>query len=175
MPSAFVLLHTELTRWTDVYLALRGPLFTGFLTMSGLLLTALSLLVTRIHDLMRDPMFQARARAVAAHLGPEHPAQASLHRHTRLMRRAVWVCLLVAGLQVTLGLAASPMARMVCLAAGVGGLATVAWSVHHVLESYLMWLRKFDELRHAALLQDVEKLDRERAAARHRTQEIGEG
>lgn len=125
--------------------AYRGALVSGFLTLGGLMVTALALFTTRVHDLMGKPQYQAHANEIA-HLFPGQQLTTPLRQGVQRARWAAGLCFATALAQLGLGVSAWAEGPLVAMVLAVLTIAYVCVCVDGYLRAYLAWLDLFEKL-----------------------------
>lgn len=123
----------------------RSALFTGFLTLGGLMVTALGLFITRVHDMMSKAS-QLEHDGVVLDLFPGTQFTEPLRAAVQLTRRAAALCFTTAMLELGLGLSVWRHAPLVAVLLALGTSVYVTRAVDAFLRSYLAWLDLAEEL-----------------------------
>jgi len=122
---------------------IRGSIFTGFLTLGGILLTSLSFITTRIHDMMKTTAYQRRAQWMIA-LRPGVSLANSLKTHTQQSKMAVTLCFATSFYQVVFGGIEFPLFQLF----NVLLIAVTTWVVWRLatssIQTYFEWLAIFE-------------------------------
>ena len=122
---------------------LRGAIFTGFLTLGGLLLTSLSFVTTRIHDLMKSKAFERRADWLVE-LEPDVALAGTLRESSNATIRAVKYCFGTSLYQLVFGGLDTFVFNWVGIALVLVTMAMVARLAARSVSEYVRWLDAFE-------------------------------
>ena len=127
----------------DVQHRFAGSLFTGFLTLGGLLFTANAVTSSKIQEFMRTPAYGARVDRMEELGIPFDRTQALLNRSIGLRRAAIG-CLLVGVGQLVADATGSDAIRATALLFATGGVLAVCHYVNASTRAFDRWVRVFD-------------------------------
>lgn len=128
--------------------SIRASLFSGFLAISGFLMTAHTFLVTHMkeklydNDIYKERILAARRVQKLSHL-PAVPYYGTLRNLSKLMMWSVFFCLITSGLQVSLGLYPSNKAAIVCIGCAIIAFILLVANVVFIALNLKGW---FDDL-----------------------------
>jgi hypothetical protein len=148
-------LTNEFQTWAiDAYVrAMRGSMFTGFLTLSGFLLTATTFVVIQMkRELYDQPFYLERCRK-QRRFGKGEPVYAPLRRLSRVLIVAICLSLLASASQLTIGLRETFTAVVFCYAIAIFALVGVAWVLFLMSQNLKAWFDDLDGISERLLSQ----------------------
>jgi len=126
------------------YATIRGSLFSGFLSLGGLVLASLTFTTTRVGELMKQPPAQERFRRVLK-FNPQASLVSPLRKSAILTKRAAVLCFFTALCQITLGMPASATLRGFCVTMAIVTGVYVAHLAWRSVNVYHAWLDEYDQ------------------------------
>ena len=107
--------------------AMRASMFTGFLTLSGFLLSATTFVIIQMKkEVYEQPYYLERCRKQRK-FGKCQPVYAPLRRLSRVLICAIALSLMASLIQVTVGLYETFFAVIICYCAAMLAMAGVGW------------------------------------------------
>lgn len=146
------------------YAKFQIPLFSGFLTLAGFLLSLKTSILLRLHsDVFSQDWYRDRVNRHSLNLGRAVNQFSPLTRLGSLLINSVVVCLLAALSQLTLGNLRSTFAQVLCLLTAVIAAVLVVCSWYYVRANLQLWFEHLvaqdKKLQHTQE-QELAKADR---------------
>jgi ABC-type multidrug transport system fused ATPase/permease subunit len=124
---------------------LQTPLFTGFLTIGGFLLTLKTFVLIRLKEEVYQSPFYRTKLEERRHLNPDLTLYAPLGRLTTLLVFSVLAALLTAVSQMSVGFIPGRLSAAFCISMAVTALALVFQSWFHIRENLNRWFELLEE------------------------------
>lgn len=127
--------------------SLRSSMFTGFLTLSGFLLSATTFIVIQMKKEVYDQEYYLDRWKQQKDLGTEKPLYGPLRCMSRLLVVTITMSLSASLSHITIGLIASFVTVLICYILSIVVLVAVAFVLYLISQNLRMW---FDDMETAA-------------------------
>ena len=124
---------------------LQTPLFTGFLTIGGFLLTLKTFVLVQLKKELYESPYYKKSLNDKRRLNPDLSLYGPLNRLGTLLVLCVLSALITAVLQLSIGFIPNKFASASCLAFGAGTLALVFQAWYEIRQNLTTWFEYLDE------------------------------
>jgi hypothetical protein len=120
------------------------PLFTGFLTLSGFLLSLTTFIVVRMHDSVYTDEFYQKRVETFKRIDATYTATKPLKQLSNFLAFCVVMTLLASFLQFTLGNLSYKVGMIVCISVAAGAGVSVISAGVLIKRNIAMWMEYLD-------------------------------
>jgi hypothetical protein len=124
--------------------SLRGPLFSGLLSIAGFLFSLQTFIVVKLKENVYDSDHYATIFRREVALGMKATRFSPLRKFATSIFQSIVGALIAAILQITLGLLSSPWASIACLLAAAIACTLLARSIWLIRKSLKIWFDSLD-------------------------------